>query len=233
MVIGVIGSGVMGRSLASYLESHGHHVRKCGRGGDYRTLKDCELVIEAVIEDFTAKMQVLDRIEDMVSPECVVVSNTSSLDVQELGDYRLHPERFCGLHFFNPPKRMQLVEVAPTTQTSPVALATLLVLLTDIQRIPVVVKPLPGYIVNRLLMPFINEAVAALEDGVASARDIDVAVKLGLGHTMGPLATADLIGIDVVLEIMRNLSMQPRPTLVEMYEAGRLGRKTGSGFFDY
>lgn len=207
---------------------------------DLGALADCDLVIEAVIEEVEPKLEILRQIEGVVSRDCLIATNTSSLPLDVLATVLDAPERFGGMHFFNPPTRMRLVEVVRAPQTSDETDARLYELSVLLGKIPIRVANGPGFVVNRVLMPLLNEGVRALEDGAAPAADIDEAIRLGLNHPMGPLALADLIGLDVVVSIMEDLherlgdeAYAPRPMLRELVEQGRLGRKTGSGFFDY
>lgn len=200
----------------------------------------CNLVIEAVIEEVEPKLAILREIEAAVSPECIIATNTSSLPLDVLASALSDASRFGGMHFFNPPTRMRLVEVVRAPETSDETDRFLYELSVGLGKIPVRVANGPGFVVNRVLMPLLNEAVRALEDHAAPAEDIDEAVMLGLNHPMGPLALADLIGLDVVVSIMEDLHSRlgddayaPRPMLEELVAAGKLGRKTGSGFFDY
>lgn len=203
-------------------------------------LSECDLVIEAIVEEVEPKLALLRELESAVSADCVIATNTSSLPLDVLALGLNDASRFGGMHFFNPPTRMRLVEVVRAPQTTDETDEFLYELSINLGKIPVRVANGPGFVVNRVLMPLLNEAVRALEDGAAPAEDIDEAVRLGLNHPMGPLALADLIGLDVVVSIMEDLHSRlgdeayaPRPRLRELVEAGKLGRKTGSGFYDY
>ncbi|MCE5204074.1 MAG: 3-hydroxyacyl-CoA dehydrogenase NAD-binding domain-containing protein [Coriobacteriales bacterium] len=207
---------------------------------DMSALSRCDLVIEAVAEDLTTKLEVLKEAEAHMRTSAVLATNTSSLSIDELASTLEHPERFGGLHFFNPPVRMQLVETVSSAYTSPEVSRALERYALAFGKVPVNVAPSPGFVVNRALMRLLNEAVRELEEGVASAQDIDCAIRLGLNHPMGPLELADLIGVDVVVSIMEDLatrlddpSYAPRPLLREMLTRGELGRKTGAGFYAY
>lgn len=208
-------------------------------GIDYAALADCQIVIEAVPETLAIKRPVLTAISAVVSADCIIASNTSSLSIGDLSTFVSNPERMVGMHFFNPVSRMALVEVVAGYNTADSATEAVLSLATALGKSPVRSEDKAGFIVNRILIPMINEAIQALQDGVASAADIDTAMKLGAGHPMGPLALADLIGLDVVLDIMRVLEdafgekYSPAPLLVEHVGAGVLGRKSGRGFFSY
>lgn len=206
---------------------------------DYGMLANCQLVIEAVPETLTIKEPVLRGISAAVSAETIIASNTSSLSINTLAETVDHPTRLVGMHFFNPVPRMALVEIVAGEQTDPSVISTVVTIAESMGKTPVRSADKPGFIVNRILIPMINEAARALTDGVSSAADIDTAMKLGAGHPMGPLALADLIGIDVVLDIMRVLhtelgdSYAPAPILTEMVTTGSLGKKSGRGFYSY
>ncbi len=207
---------------------------------DLAHLAACDLVIEAVVEEIEPKLAVLRSIEQAVSSECLIATNTSSLPLDVLASALERPVRFGGMHFFNPPIRMRLVEIVRSPQTDDDTDERLFELSLSLGKIPVRVANSPGFVVNRVLMPLLNEAVRALEDGVAPAEDIDEAIRLGLNHPMGPLALADLIGLDVVVNIMDDLhnrlgdaAYAPRPMLRQLVEQGKSGRKAGAGFYDY
>ncbi len=203
-------------------------------------LKDCDIVIEAIIEELKPKQDIIRQVEDVVSEDCVIATNTSSLPLDRISAGMSHPERFGGLHFFNPPVRMRLVEIVQGPRTDEEVVRFMTQFARLLGKTPVLVAAGPGFIVNRVLMPLINEAVRTLEDGIAAADAIDEAVMLGLNHPMGPLALADLIGLDVVVSIMNDLherlgdeAYAPRPLLKKLVEGGKLGRKTGEGFFTH
>ncbi len=206
---------------------------------DYAQLAGCDLVIEAVPETLAIKEPVLAAISAAVEESCVIASNTSSLSIHDLSTFIINPARMIGMHFFNPVPRMELVEVIAADTTSD----EVVTIVTDVARrmgkSPVLSADKPGFIVNRVLIPMVNEAILALQEDVGSAADIDTAMKLGAAHPMGPLSLADLIGLDVVLDIMRVMEAAygekyaPAQLLVDMVEAGRLGRKSGHGFFPY
>lgn len=206
---------------------------------DYAALSSCQLVIEAVPETFAIKEPVLTAISQATRGDCIIASNTSSLSIMDLSTFVKNPERMVGMHFFNPVTRMELVEVVAGHNTDEYVVSTITAVAKSLGKTPVQSADRAGFIVNRILIPMINEAVQALEDEIASAEDIDTAMKLGAAHPMGPLALADLIGLDVVLDIMRVLERafgdkySPAGLLVEQVESGNLGRKTGEGFFSY
>lgn len=206
---------------------------------EYSALYSCQLVIEAVPETLAIKQPVLHAISEATHPECIIASNTSSLSIHDLSTFISNPHRMVGMHFFNPVPRMELVEVAAGSTTNPELVDTVVNVAVSLGKTPVRTEDRAGFIVNRILIPMINEAVLVLQENVASAEDIDTAMKLGAAHPMGPLALADLIGLDVVLEIMRVLENAfgekhaPANLLIEHVESGNLGRKTGRGFFKY
>lgn len=203
-------------------------------------LEAADFIIEAVTENFEAKVGVLRAVEPHCGPGVIFASNTSSISITRLAAATQRPDRFIGLHFFNPVPVMKLVEVVPGLATSAQTVEAAEGLATSAGKSPVRVNDAPGFISNRLLMPMINEAVYCLMEGVADAKGIDDVMKLGMNHPMGPLELADLIGLDVCLDIMRVLyesfcdsKYRPCPLLEKMVNAGRLGRKTGQGFYGY
>ncbi len=206
---------------------------------DYSQLEDCDLVIEAVPETLAIKEPVLAAIAENVAENCIVASNTSSLSIHDLSTYVINPERVVGMHFFNPVSQMNLVEVISSDSTDPDVVDTVIAVAEAMGKTAVRSADRAGFVVNRILIPMINEAILVLEEGVASAEDIDIAMKLGAAHPMGPLALADLIGLDVVLHILNVMEQSlgekfaPANLLSEKVEAGELGRKTGNGFFSY
>lgn len=207
---------------------------------DYGDLGGADVVIEAVSENMAVKKAVFSRIEENVSETAVVATNTSTLSVTELAAGLRRPERVVGIHFFNPATVMKLVEIAGTPKTSAATLEFAMEFARKLGKRPVAARDRAGFVVNRILLPMINEAVFALDEGVARAEEIDEAMKLGANHPMGPLALADLIGLDVVEDILDALyrefgdpKFRAAPLLRETVRAGNLGRKTGKGFFEY
>ena len=203
-------------------------------------LADVALVIEAIIEDFDAKTSLYTQLEKVLSPQAAIGTNTSSLSVSELARSLIHPERFLGVHFFNPPTKLELVEVIATSALAPAVLDKVREILVACGKTAVNVKDSPGFIVNRLLLPLINEAAKLVDAGVASPEEIDTAMCLGAMHPTGPLHVADLIGLDVCHHILTSLSRAlnqstylPAAALTERIAAGHLGRKSGQGFYTY
>ncbi|WP_322819265.1 3-hydroxyacyl-CoA dehydrogenase NAD-binding domain-containing protein [Tepidiforma sp.] len=199
-----------------------------------------EAVIEAVVEDLDVKSRIFRRLGEVCRPDALLASNTSSLPLSDLAAASGRPERVIGLHFFNPPWALKLVEIVSTASTTEETLQDALQLCQQLDRVTVQVKDTPGFIANRLLVPFIFDAIELLQTGVASAEDIDLACRVGLNHAMGPLATADLIGLDTLKAIAESMFEEygePRfkaPTLLRrLVSLGHLGRKTGRGFFRY
>ncbi|MNZ57743.1 putative 3-hydroxybutyryl-CoA dehydrogenase [compost metagenome] len=207
---------------------------------DYSVLHDAQLVIEAATENLDLKLRVLQQIAAQVSSECVIASNTSSLSITQLAASVSQPERFIGLHFFNPVPVMGLIEVIRGLQTSDATHALALDMATRLGKTAITAGNRPGFVVNRILVPMINEAILVFQEGLASAEDIDAGMRLGCNQPIGPLALADLIGLDTLLSILEafydgfnDSKYRPAPLLKEMVAAGYLGRKTGRGFHAY
>ncbi len=207
---------------------------------DYAALVDCDLVIEAATENLEIKKRILKQIDELLPASAVLATNTSSISISELAASTGRADRFIGLHFFNPVPLMTLVEVIRGLETSDDTQAQVLEFARAVGKSPISVRNAAGFAVNRILCPMINEAIFALQEGVASAEDIDNGMKLGCNHPIGPLALADLIGLDTLLSIMEVLmrdlgdpKYRPAPLLREMVAARRLGRKSGAGFFRY
>ncbi|VVN90905.1 3-hydroxybutyryl-CoA dehydrogenase [Pseudomonas fluorescens] len=207
---------------------------------DYATLESAQLVIEAATENLDLKLRVLQQIAAQVSTDCVIASNTSSLSITQLAASVSQPERFIGLHFFNPVPMMGLIEVIRGLQTSDSTHALALELAQRLGKTAITAGNRPGFVVNRILVPMINEAILVFQEGLASADDIDAGMRLGCNQPIGPLALADLIGLDTLLAILEafydgfnDSKYRPAPLLKEMVAAGYLGRKSGRGFHAY
>lgn len=203
-------------------------------------LQPADLVIEAVTEDAEVKAKLLREIDTIIRPDAIVATNTSSVSITKLASVISHSDRFIGMHFFNPVPAMALVEIVRGLQTSDATHDAAEALVTKLGKAPITVKNSPGFVVNRILLPMLNEAFFALSEGDASATDIDDAIRLGCRHPMGPLALADLIGLDVLLSVMQTLHKElgeskyrPAPLLGELVAAGYLGRKAGRGVYRY
>lgn len=274
LFVGIVGTGVMGRSIAEWLSEKGLSVTVWGRSDAslhaaqaavqksrhlavrrkrldsneeeaanarlryslaWEDLSACHLVIETVSEDETIKRKILSRIVANVSNSTLIATNTSSLPLAELVAAVPHPERFLGLHFMNPVPQVNLVEIIAEAATSADTLETAENFCGMIDRQFVRVKDSPGFIVNRLLMPLLNEAAKVVEEGIASPQDIDKAIRLSLGHPLGPLGLADLIGLDIVQEELENLTktlgsrFTCAPLITSLVAQNQLGRKTGKG----
>ena len=263
----VAGAGVMGSGIAQVFLRAGIAVRlvdlkenvldgarrrieaSLSKAGAFRAdalttsvsldLSDCDFAIEAVCEDLAVKREVLSRLGGALKPEAVIATNTSALSVTALGESTGRPERFCGMHFMNPAPVMKLVEVVRGEKTSDETVSAVSALVKRLGKRAVVVKDSPGFLVNRLLIPIVNEAAELLRRGVAPKEAIDAAMRLGANHPLGPLALGDIIGLDVVKSIMETLSAELpgrhelSPLIGEMVQEGLLGRKSGEGFYRY
>lgn len=206
---------------------------------DYKDLADADLIIEAAVEAMDMKKELFAQLDEMCKPETIIATNTSSLSITEIGAATKRGDRVIGMHFFNPAPVMKLVEVIRGLMTTDEVYNQISELVKALGKTPVEIKEAPGFVVNRILIPMINEGVSIYADGVASVEDIDNAMKLGANHPMGPLALGDLIGLDVCLAIMEVLHTEfgdkykPHPLLRKMVRAGLLGRKSGQGFYKY
>ncbi|NMB29203.1 MAG: 3-hydroxybutyryl-CoA dehydrogenase [Clostridiaceae bacterium] len=215
-------------------------LSRLSRSVDLNDASDASLVLEAIFEDMSAKRELFEALDAICAPDCLFGSNTSSLSITEMASGLQHEEQFLGIHFFNPAPVMKLVEIIRGDSTSEETMGVALDLVRSIGKEPVICRESPGFIVNRILIPMINEAVELLDRGVASREDIDQAMKLGANHPMGPLELADFVGIDIVLAIMEVLYSETgdpkyRPSLMlkRLVRAGKLGRKSGEGFYQY
>ena len=207
---------------------------------DYDDLADVDLVIEAATENPAIKLDILRKVDAIAKPTAIVATNTSSISITQLAAATRHAERFVGMHFFNPVTLMTLVELIRGLQTSQATIDRADAFVRRLGKTPIVVKNSPGFVVNRILCPMLNEAVFALQEGLATAEAIDEGMRLGCNHPIGPLALADMIGLDVLLAVMNvfyadfnDPKYRPAPLLREMVAAGWLGRKTGRGFYPY
>ena len=206
----------------------------------YDDLKKAQLVIEAATENHELKNKILKQLDELLDPEVIIATNTSSISITQLAAVTKRPEKFVGMHFFNPVPMMALVEIIRGLQTSDATHDAVKALAEALGKSPITVKNAPGFVVNRILVPMINEAFFVLAEGLATPEDIDAGMKLGCNQPIGPLALADMIGLDVCLAVMDvyltefgDSKYRPCPLLKEMVAAGRLGRKTGQGVYTY
>ncbi|MDB5893248.1 MAG: 3-hydroxybutyryl-CoA dehydrogenase [Rhodoferax sp.] len=207
---------------------------------DYADFRSAQLVIEAATENHALKVKILQQLDGLLAPEVLIASNTSSISITKLAAVTQRADRFIGMHFFNPVPMMALVEIIRGLQTSDATHDAVHALATALGKTPITVKNAPGFVVNRILVPMINEALFVLAEGLATPEDIDAGMKLGCNQPIGPLALADMIGLDVCLAVMEvylnefgDSKYRPCPLLKEMVAAGRLGRKTGHGVYKY
>ena len=207
---------------------------------DLGSLEEVELVVEAVSEDIELKQNILMQLDQLCHSQTILATNTSSISITRLAAATQRPDRVIGMHFMNPVPVMTLVEIIRGLQTSPQTVTDILALVSRLGKVPVEVKDSPGFVSNRILMPMINEAVFCVYEGVGDPEAVDSVMKLGMNHPMGPLTLADLIGLDVCLNIMETLyegfndsKYRPCPLLKKMVAAGKLGRKSGEGFYHY
>ena len=203
-------------------------------------LKSCDIVLESAPEDLDTKREILERLDEIVGEDCIIATNTSSLSVTRLASYVSRPGHFVGMHFFNPVPAMKLVEIVAGLRTTDSTLGLARDFAEKLGKLPIDVKDYPGFVVNRVLFPMINEAAFALQEQVSDAKGIDECMKNGCNHPMGPLALADLVGLDVVHAILSSLYEEygnpryaPCLEITKRVEAGWLGQKSGKGFYDY
>lgn len=230
----LVAKGKMDRSAAD------GYLANIKASQDFADVADADLIIEALAEDMEIKKEQLRKLDGIAKPDAILATNTSSLSITELAGVTKRPDKVIGLHFFNPVPVMKLVEVISGRRTAPEVQDKAIAFCKDLGKTPVTVDEAPGFVVNRLLIPMINEAIGVYAEGIASVEEIDTAMKLGSNHPMGPLELGDFIGLDVCLAIIEVLytefsdsKYRPHPLLRKMVRAGQLGRKTGQGFYDY
>ena len=241
------GIATVGKSLDRLLQrekiSEADKAAALGRikgSTSYDDLKGAQLVIEAATENHELKNKILKQLDELLDPEVIIATNTSSISITQLAAVTKRPDKFVGMHFFNPVPMMALVEIIRGLQTSDATHDAVKALAEALGKSPITVKNAPGFVVNRILVPMINEAFFVLAEGLATPEDIDAGMKLGCNQPIGPLALADMIGLDVCLAVMDvyltefgDSKYRPCPLLKEMVAAGRLGRKTGQGVYTY
>lgn len=213
---------------------------RISHGPELSIVKDADLIIEVIYENLETKKELFAELDKLAGPDTIIATNTSAISISEIASATQRPEKVIGMHFFNPAPVMKLVEVIKGLRTSDETEAVIVDLATAVGKTPVKVVESPGFVVNRILVPMINEGVGIYADGVASAEDIDEAMKLGANHPLGPLALGDLIGLDVILAVMETLyseygdsKYRAHPLLRKMVRGNKLGRKTGEGFYKY
>ncbi len=236
-------NGSLDRLVKKEKISAGQKATAMARVKTTSTLTDlaaCDYVIEAATENEALKVKILKDLDASLKPETIIATNTSSISITQLAAATKRPDRFVGMHFFNPVPMMALVELIRGLATSDATIATAQNLAKALGKTPITVKNSPGFVVNRILCPMINEAIFCLQEGLATAEDIDAGMKLGTNQPIGPLALADMIGLDVMIAVMNvfyegfnDPKYRPAPLLKEMVAAGYLGRKTGRGFYSY
>src|SRR6266852_4675153 len=239
--IGILGAGTMGSGIAEMSAAERHAALGCITSSTaYDALRLADIVIEAATENLELKVNILRQIDPLVRPDAIVASNTSSVSITKLASAISRPDRFIGMHFFNPVPVMALVEIVRGLQTSDATQDIVEALSMKLGKSPITVKSSPGFVVNRILLPMLNEAFFVLAEGDTNPTDIDDGMKLGCNHPIGPLALADLIGLDVLLSVMQSIhgefgdsKYRPAPLLKEMVAAGYLGRKSGRGVYRY